>query len=89
MQDFNKYFLGSEEQLAVMYVYVYVRDVQLHLQIESCFCAKPCFMRLGFPLLAKKFLSISLGQVGQDICHCLHLLWIHPRHNIYLWQQMP
>lgn len=47
MQDCNKYFLGKEEQSAVMCVHVL--DVHIHLQkwnLESCFSAKPGFMRL-------------------------------------------
>lgn len=41
-----------------------------------------------FPLVAENILSTSLGQDGQGRCHHLCLLWIHSRHDVYVWQQM-
>lgn len=41
-----------------------------------------------FPLVAENILSTSLDQDGWDRCHDLCLLWIHPRRDVYVWQQM-
>lgn len=69
---------------------VHVLDVHIHLQkwnLESCFSAKPGFMRLVVSTSSQEHFKHLLGQDGQDMCHRLRLLWIHPRHNIYVWQQ--